>query len=204
VRLSGGARPVLFDGRLISLVGAALATGLMTWRVYELLRYAFLSEHPTWDEVGLLPFVIGLRIIVAAWVGWSTIRLWGDTLVRVLLTAFGVSFILLYGWYFLLIGMDDGFLYRAVAGDFLYLAGALAVGCALLLEKIGPRPAANQARAPRGSKLGNPVWRQRFRIEAQARAWRLGGTHATVGDDLRLFEVGVQGEGVLLEVDGVR
>jgi hypothetical protein len=145
VRLSEGARPVLFVGRLIALVGTALAAGLITWRVYELLRYAFLSEHPTWDEVGLLPFVIGLRIIVAAWVGWSTIRLWGGTLVRVLLTAFGVSFILLYGWYFLLIGMDDGFLYRVVAGDFLYPAGALAMGCALLPGKVRPRPGTNQA-----------------------------------------------------------
>lgn len=130
MRLSEGARPVLFVGCLIGLVGAALAAGLMTWRV---LRYAFLSEHPRWDEVGLLPFVIASRIIVAAWVGWDTIRLWGGTLVRVLLTAFGVSFILLYGWHFLFIGMDDGSLYRVVAGDFLHLVSALATGCDLLL-----------------------------------------------------------------------
>ena len=41
----------------------------------------------------------------------SVIRLDGRTLLRVLLAAFGGSFFLLYGWYFLLTGMDWGFLY---------------------------------------------------------------------------------------------
>jgi hypothetical protein len=40
--------------------------------------------------------------------------------------------------------MDDGFLYWVVAGDFLYLAGALAVGCDLFLEKPGPQPGTDQ------------------------------------------------------------
>jgi len=40
--------------------------------------------------------------------------------------------------------MGDGFLYWVVAGDFLYLAGALAVGCTLFLEKVEPRPVTDQ------------------------------------------------------------
>jgi hypothetical protein len=138
------ARPVLLLGRLIALSGTVLAVGLMAWQAYDLLRYAFSYEHPTWGEVGLLPFVTGLRIIVAAWVVRSAIRLVGRTLLGTLLAAFGVSFILLYGWYFLLLGMDARFFYWVVVGDFLYLAGALVVGSALLLEKASPRLGNNQ------------------------------------------------------------
>jgi hypothetical protein len=70
-----------------------------SWRGggYDLLRYAFLSEDLTWGEVGLIPFVVALRILVAAWVAWSVVRLDGRALVRNLLAAFGVSFFLLYG-----------------------------------------------------------------------------------------------------------
>jgi hypothetical protein len=56
------------------------------------------------------------------------------------LVAFGVSFFLLYGWYFLLTGMDWGFLYWVVGGDFLYLVAGLMVGCALLLPAASTRP----------------------------------------------------------------
>ena len=57
-------------------------------------------------------------------------------LLRVLLAAFAVSFLLLYGWYFLFLGFDDGIFYLAVAADFLYLAGALVIGCASLLANV--------------------------------------------------------------------
>jgi hypothetical protein len=36
---------------------------------YELLRYALSSRSSTWGEVGVLPFVYGLRIVVARG-GW--------------------------------------------------------------------------------------------------------------------------------------
>ena len=126
-------------GRFIGLAGAALTIALIGWWGYDLARYAFFSENPTWGEVGVVPFVQALRIIVAAWVVWSVIRLDGRTLLRVLLAAFGISFFLLYGWYFLLTGMDWGFLYWVVGGDFLYLAGGVVVGCALLLPTASGR-----------------------------------------------------------------
>ena len=70
-----------------------------------LFRYAFFSEDPAWDEVGGVPFVIFLRVIVAAGVAWSVVILDRGTLLSALLAAFGASFSLLYGWYFLLTGM---------------------------------------------------------------------------------------------------
>ena len=39
--------------------------------------------------------------------------------------AIGISFVLLYGWYFAILIIDDAFLYVVVAGDLLYLAGAV-------------------------------------------------------------------------------
>ncbi len=131
--LSDTARPLLFLGRLVSFAAAALAVALMVWQGYDLLRYAFSSEDPIWGEVGVFPFVVVLRVVVAVWVAWSVVRLGGRVLVRVLLAAFGVSFLLLYGWYFLLLGYDNGFFYWVVAGDFLYLTGGLMAGCAMRL-----------------------------------------------------------------------
>ncbi len=138
--LPAAARLLLILGRLVGFAGAAFTIALMVWWGYDLARYAFFSENPTWAEVGVEPFVQVLRIIVAAWVVWSVIRLDGRTLLRVLSVAFGVSFFLLYGWYFLLTGMDWGFLYWVVGGDFLYLVGGLVLGCALLLTRISTRP----------------------------------------------------------------
>ncbi len=40
------------------------------------------------------------------WVAWAILRLDGRALMRVLLAAFGISFLLLYGWYYLILGMD--------------------------------------------------------------------------------------------------
>jgi hypothetical protein len=59
--------------------------------------------------------------------------------------AFGASFSLLYGWYFLLTGMAWGFLYRVVAGDFLYLLAGSMIDCALLFPAAGDRPQHNES-----------------------------------------------------------
>ena len=78
-------RLLLDLGRLVGFAGAALSIALMAWWGYDVIRYAFFSENSTWGEVGVIPFVVVLRIIVAAWVVWSVIRLDGRTLLRVLL-----------------------------------------------------------------------------------------------------------------------
>ena len=131
--IPGAARTLIVVGRLVAVAAAILIFVLMAWQGYDLLRYAF-SRNARWGEVGVLPFVIVLRFIVAGWVVWAALRLDGRALVRVLLAAFGVSFLLLYGWYFLLLGMDDVLFYWIVTGDFLYLAGGLLAGCASLLS----------------------------------------------------------------------
>ncbi|MDP9457040.1 MAG: hypothetical protein M3Q60_14970 [Actinomycetota bacterium] len=84
-----------------------------------------------WGEVGIVPLEIVLRIFVAARVVRNVVKLDGRDLLPALLTAFGVSFFLLFGWYSLLLGFDGGFFY--------WVAGLL-VGCALLLAKIDARP----------------------------------------------------------------
>jgi len=56
-------------------------------------------------------------------------------------STFVVPFIVLCGWYFLILGMDAGFFYWIVVGDVLYLAGALVVGYALFLEVCSRRGA---------------------------------------------------------------
>ncbi len=133
-------RLFLISGRLVGLVAAALTVGIMVWWGQGLLRYALFSQDPSWGKVGIVPVVIVLRIFVAAWVVRSVVKLEGRDLIPALLAAFGVSFFLLFGWYFLLMGMDGGFLYWVAAGDLLYLAAGLLVGCALLVAKIDARP----------------------------------------------------------------
>jgi hypothetical protein len=39
---------------------------MMAWWAQDLFRYAFFSKDLAWDEVGGIPFVIFLRVIVAA------------------------------------------------------------------------------------------------------------------------------------------
>ncbi len=127
-------------GRLVGFAGAALSIALMAWWEYDSVRYLYFSENSTWGEVGATPFVAVLRIVVAGWIVWSVIRLGGRTLLRVLLAAFSVCFFLLFGWYFLLTGMDWSFLYWVAGSDFLYLVAGLMVGCALLLPAASSRP----------------------------------------------------------------
>ena len=135
---------LLVLGRLIAVAAAAITVALMAWWGYDLLRSVLAARHPRWDAAGVLSFVVVLRMAVAVWVAWSAIRLDGRPLARTLLAAFGVAFFLLFGWYFLLAGMDYGVFYWVVVGDALYLAGGLAVGCALLLPAAGTRSAENR------------------------------------------------------------
>lgn len=132
--ISGTARTLLVVGRLVAFAAAAFALALMAKPGYELFRYVFFSGSLSW--AGIIPVVFALRICVAGWVAWAVLRLDGRALRRVLLAAFGISFVLLYGWYYLILGMDYELFYWIVAGDFLYLAGGLLVGCASLLSAL--------------------------------------------------------------------
>jgi len=87
------------------------------------LRYA-----PHWN-VGLLPLVLPLQVVVAGWVLWSALRADPRRLLRNVLVAFALSFLLLYGWYFFLAGWGSDPL---AIGNLLYLAAALPVAAAML------------------------------------------------------------------------
>src|SRR5918997_5281532 len=128
--ISGAARALLVAGRLVGFAAAAFAIALMAKPGYEAFRYVFFSGSLTW--AGIIPVVFVLRICVAGWVAWAVLRFDGRGLMRALLAAFGVSFLLLYGWYFLLLGMNDALFYWIVAGDFLYLTAGLLGGSAPL------------------------------------------------------------------------
>lgn len=101
---SMAARLLLILGRSVGFAGTALTVALMAWWGQDLFRYAFFSEDPTWDEVGVIPFVVVLRVIVASWGVWSVVgstdvpcclcppgglRLFFPPLVRLVLPAHG-------------------------------------------------------------------------------------------------------------------
>src|SRR4028118_1885167 len=91
--IPGTARTLLVVGRLVALVAAAFALALMAKPGYELFRYVFFSGSLTW--AGIIPVVFALRICVAGWVAWAVLRLDGRALMRALLAAFGMSFLVL-------------------------------------------------------------------------------------------------------------
>ena len=130
--IPGTGRTLLVAGRLVGFAAAAFAMVLMAKPGHELFRYVFFSGSLTW--AGIIPVVFALRICVAGWVAWAVLRFDGRGLMRALLAAFGIPFLLLYGWYYLILGMDDVLFYWIVAGDFLYLMGGLLAGCASLLS----------------------------------------------------------------------
>jgi hypothetical protein len=77
------ARLLPLSGRSIGPAGAALTVALMAWWALDSFRYAFFSGVPAWGEVGVIPIVVVLRTIVAAWVVWSVVRLDGGALLNV-------------------------------------------------------------------------------------------------------------------------
>jgi len=118
-------------GRLVAIAGAALTVGAVVAIVAEWVLVA-LRYTPDWN-VGLLPLVLPLQVVVAGWVTWSALtREEPRRLLRNLLIAAALSFLLLYGWYFLLMG--QGFELIA-GGKLLYLLAGLTT----LVSVLGDR-----------------------------------------------------------------
>jgi hypothetical protein len=122
------------SGRLVAIVGAALTTGSVVayvagWAI-SAIRYA-----PDWN-VGVVPLVLPLQLAVAGWVAWGALGSDPRRLLRNVLVAFALTFLLLYGWYFLLLGDD-----LMSVGNLLYLAAAvpLAVAAVFASATGGPR-----------------------------------------------------------------
>ena len=107
-------------GRLVAIAGAALTVGAVVayvagW-VVSAIRFA-----PDWN-VGIIPLVFMLQIVVAGWVVWSALTADPRRLLRNVLLAFALTFLLGYGWYFLLAGWGSD---PVSIGNLLYLAAAL-------------------------------------------------------------------------------
>jgi hypothetical protein len=118
--------------------GASLARPGLD-RVRDLVAagvFLFFFYYGPTGNVGVLPLVVVSQTVVAAWVVWSVLKLGSRPLLRILLLAGGVSFLGLFGWYFLLAG--EGAELVAI-GDLLYLVAGLLVVLALLLSAVSAR-----------------------------------------------------------------
>lgn len=124
-------RVLFLAGRLISLAGAALTISVITIGTVEWVVLSF-RYGLDWN-VGIVPLVFVLQILLAIWIAWRVLRAEPTSLLYTLLLAFGGSFIVLYGWYFLLAG-EGGMLIGT--GNLLYLAAGLVVLCARMTSKL--------------------------------------------------------------------
>lgn len=114
-------------GRLVSIAGAALTVGAIVayvagW-VISTLRFG-----PDWN-VGIIPLVFVVQIVVAGWVLWSALKADLPRLLRNVLVAFVLCFVLGYGWYFMLAGWGSD---PMSIGNLLYLVAALPVAAVLM------------------------------------------------------------------------
>lgn len=114
-------------GRLVAIAGAALSIGAVVayvtaWTI-SAIRFA-----PDWN-FGFLPLIFFLQVAVAGWVTWGALKADPPRLLRTVLIAFGLTFLLGYGWYFLLAGWGSD---PVPIGNLLYLAAALPVAAAVL------------------------------------------------------------------------
>ena len=128
--LSTSFRMVLISGRVVALTGAALI-------IFDVVNWVieWASASPLDWNVGLLPLILPAQALLAVWVAWSALKHEAPALFRSAMLTFIVSFVLFYGWYFLLLwDLGPGWM---VLGNFAYLASGLIVGLALLLSALG-------------------------------------------------------------------
>ena len=153
VMMPAMARLLVLLGRLVGLAGSALTVGAVS-AVVGGWTYSALRHAPDWN-VGLLPVVLPLQFVVGGWVAWGALSAEPPRLLRRLFAAFALSFLALYGWYFLLLGGGMG---PIAYGNLLYLAaGLLAVVAAMASSALGDTGAPGAAvRGPAvgGSRAG--------------------------------------------------
>ena len=125
------ARLLVVLGRLVGLGGAVLTVGAVSAMVVG-WAYSAVRHAPDWN-VGLLPVVLPLQLLVAGWVAWGALRAEPRPLPRRLLIAAAGSFFALYGWYFLLAGGGMGLI---AVGNLLYLVAGLVIGVAVMTSPM--------------------------------------------------------------------
>jgi hypothetical protein len=114
-------------GRLVAIAGAALSVGAVAAHVGDWLLFA-IRFAPDWN-VGILPLLYPLQVVVAGWVTWGALKRGRRPLLRDVLVGGVVSFVLLFGWYFLLAGGGMGLI---ALGNLLYLSAALPLALAVM------------------------------------------------------------------------
>lgn len=108
--------------RLVGFAGAVFSVGFAAWWMFSWFDALPSSSSPERWNVGIVPLAMVLQILIAAWVVWSVIKASRRFLLLVLPVAFVGSFVVSYGWYFLLLGEGLEFI---GAGNLLYLFAAL-------------------------------------------------------------------------------
>jgi hypothetical protein len=114
-------------GRLVAIAGAGLSAGAVAAHVGGWLLFAF-RFAPDWN-VGILPLVYPMQVVVAGWVVWGAFKRGRRLLLRDVLVGGVISFVLLFGWYFLLAGGGMGLI---ALGNLLYLGAALPLALAVM------------------------------------------------------------------------
>lgn len=136
--LSYIARLFTLVARLIGLLAAALILVTLTRGTLS-----YLSERAnaiSISDLGLLPLIVPAQILLAVWVGWNILKPGSRSLIFVLLVAFLGSFVVAYGWYFLLAPAS----FYVGVGNLMYLLAALfALGA--WLSAIGTQPGEGRA-----------------------------------------------------------
>ncbi len=126
--------------RLVGFTGAAFSVGFAVW--WTFIFFDTLSSSSSLERwnVGIIPLVMVLQTLIAAWVMWKVFKSNLRSLFLVFSAAFLGSFVVSYGWYFLLLG-DGGELMGV--GNLLYLLAALLIGVALLVSPADEQPMRN-------------------------------------------------------------
>lgn len=137
--LSTTVRLFVVSARIAAVAGAALTSFAMVSWVIDWV------SAPYWDwNVGALPVILPAQFVLAGWLAWTAVkREWAVLLRRAALVFVG-AFVLLYGWYFLLLWGEGGML--IASGNLAYGASALLAGCAYLLSVAGG--GSDRGRAP--------------------------------------------------------
>ena len=125
--LSTTVRLFVVSARIAAVSGSALTVFAVVSWVTDWVSASY------WDwNVGLLPVILPVQFLLAAWLTWTALKQDGAILLRRATLAFVFAFVLFYGWYFLLLWGEGGIL--IAAGNLTYGVAALLAGCASLLE----------------------------------------------------------------------
>ena len=129
-------------GRLVAIAGAALSAGAIIAYV-SAWAISAIRVAPDWN-VGVLPVVCLLQVFVAGWIAWGALKASPRRLLLNVLVAFAATFLLGYGWYFLLASLGSD---PVSIGNLLYLAAAVPLAAAVIVaSSLGDDRGAGGAR----------------------------------------------------------